>query len=50
MKKENKKDQKNKLVIDKKELIITITVIVLALILGIFLGKELFDAFQAKMS
>ena len=46
MKKETKKKKIN---IDKKELIITITVIVLALILGIFLGKELFDAFQARI-
>ena len=47
MKKENKN---KKIIIDKKELIISIVVIVLALILGIFLGKELFDAFQARIS
>ena len=34
----------------KKELTISIVVVVLALILGIFLGKELFDAFQARIS
>ena len=45
MKKENKK----KIKVNKKELIVTTVVIVLALVLGIFLGKELFDAFQAKM-
>ena len=47
MKKNNKKE---KIVIDKKELTISIVVVVLALILGIFLGKELFDAFQARIS
>lgn len=41
--------KKNKIKVDKKELIITIVVLVSALVLGIFLGKELFDAFQAKM-
>ena len=47
MKKNNKKE---KIVIDKKELTISIVVVVLALILGIFLGKELFDAFQTRIS
>ena len=41
--------KKNKIKVDKKEIIITVVVLVLALALGIFLGKELFDAFQAKM-
>ena len=45
MKKENKKVTKT----DKKEIIITAVVLALALVLGIFLGKELFDSFQARM-
>ena len=45
MEKENKKVTNGK----KKEIIITVVVLVCALALGVFLGKELFDAFQAKM-
>ena len=41
--------KKNKIKVNKKELIITIVVIVAELVLGIFLGKELFDSFQAKI-
>lgn len=45
MEKENKKVTKG----NQKEIIVTVVVLVLALVLGIFLGKELFDAFQARM-
>ena len=45
MEKENKKVTKG----NKKEIIVTVVVLVSALVLGIFLGKELFDAFQARM-
>lgn len=41
--------KKNKIKVDKKEIIITVVVLVSALVLGIFLGKELFDSFQARM-
>ena len=41
--------KKNKIKVDKKELIITAVVLVSALALGIFLGKALFDSFQARM-
>jgi len=36
--------KKNKVKVDKKELIVTIAVIIGALILGFLLGKALFDA------
>lgn len=40
---------KNKTKLEKKEIIITVIVLVTSLILGIFLGKELFDAFQTRI-
>ena len=41
----NKKNKKNQIYVDKKELIITIVVLVAAIILGFVAGKALFDAF-----
>ena len=36
--------KKNKIKVDRKELIITIVVLVAAIILGFLLGKNLFDS------
>lgn len=35
---------KNKIKVDKKELIVTIVVLAAAIVLGFFLGKALFEA------
>lgn len=35
---------KNKIKVDKKELIVTIVVLVAAIVLGFFIGKALFEA------
>ena len=47
--KTNKKASIEKKNINNKEIIITVIVLVGTLVLGITLGKELFDAFQARM-
>lgn len=36
--------KKNKSKVDKKELIVTIVVLLAAIVLGFFIGKALFDA------
>ena len=40
----NKKEKKNKITINKKELIITIVVLVLCIVVGFFAGKALYEA------
>jgi len=47
--KTNKKAPIEKKNINNKEIIITVIVLVGAIVLGITLGKELFDAFRARM-
>lgn len=37
-------NKKNKSKVDKKELIITIVVLLVAIVLGFFIGKALFEA------
>ena len=44
-----KKDKKNKLNVNKKELIITIVTLVLSVIIGFIAGKALFESFYGKI-
>ena len=41
--------KKKKLNINKKELIVTIIVLVLSVIIGFLIGKELFEAYYGKI-
>lgn len=44
-----KKDKKAKAKIDKKELIITVVVLLVAIIVGFIAGKAIFEAFYGNI-
>lgn len=44
-----KKDKKTRLNTNKKELIVTIIVLILSVVIGFLVGKELFETFYGKI-